>query len=140
MKNSCTLKHFLLLRKFCLALLLLPGIIFGQSGNAAHFSTGKTNFTEKPFAPFFVENKGQFDQYINGEKNIAPMFGAQVGNTIVLLAGNKIEFVETTIENKENESGKNKKDLHEERIIKTYSQTLEFVNATMNSNFAAPEY
>src|SRR5258708_7716243 len=63
----------------------------------------KTNFSVVPFTPYFVENKGQFDQYnVNkGNKGFnSPLYGSQMGNAVVLFNRNSIQFVENIAKRK----------------------------------------
>ena len=119
MKTSCSLlrsgeirrRHFYVGLFFIS--LLLSGTVFGQQISSSNdskpvASTGQVNFSVKPFTPYFVENKGQFDQYDVNSKAAdfkAPLYGSQMGNAIVLFNGNSIQFVENIIRNKEKENG-----------------------------------
>src|ERR1044072_7548380 len=78
---------------------LSSGIIFGQQASPVKptAASGKTNFTVKPFTPFFVENKGQFDSYDANHSAgdfKSPSYGSQMGNGIVLFNGSAVQFVE----------------------------------------------
>jgi hypothetical protein len=154
MKISCSLlrsgesrRQHLFVGLFSISL-FLSGNIFGQqifSDNPSSLSSAaasKVNFSVDPFTPYFVENKGQFDQYDanNSDKDFkSPSYGSQMGNAIVLFNGNSVQFVENTIRNKENEREEKEKKLAEERGIETWRQTLNFVNANPNATFEVEE-
>jgi gliding motility-associated-like protein len=125
--------------------LIFSGTISGQPTTSTHNSkpvstTAKVNFSVKPFTPYFVENKGQFDQYDANNKAAdfkSPSYGSQLGNAIVLFNGTSIQFVEPIIKNKEKEEkGKGEK-ISEERETEIQRQTLTFVGANANAEFVA---
>src|ERR1039458_5298395 len=97
---------------------LLSAMTYGQrisSSTKNHHSSSKStanNFIVKPFAPSFVENKGQFNQYDANKQTadfISPSYGAQMGNTMILFNRNSIQFVENKINKNEKElEGKDK--------------------------------
>jgi gliding motility-associated-like protein len=128
--------------------ILISGTIFGQqitSTNATKpvsSTTAKVNFSVKPFTPYFVENKGQFDQYGNDKGNAdykIASYGSQMGNAIVLFNGKSIEFVENIIKNKERDKEEKEKNLLAEREFETWRQTMTFVDANPNAEFVATE-
>src|SRR4051812_48445361 len=124
--------------------LLFSGIVSGQQTSLSKAVVSQrlatTNFTVKPFTPYFVENKGQFDQY-DANKSAgdfkSPSYGSQMGNAIVLFNGSSVQFVETIVVNKEKERRGKPENLLEEREIETHRQTMTFVNANPSATFEA---
>jgi len=52
-------------------------------------------FYGEPFTPFFVENKGQFNQYDANNSAVdfvSPSYGSQMGNAIVLFNGSSFNL------------------------------------------------
>jgi gliding motility-associated-like protein len=114
----------------------------GNNSASSASSTG-VNFTADPFTPYFVENKGQFDQYDADRTKSdfkSPSYGSQMGNAILLFNGSSVQFVENIIKNKENDNdGGKDKDLSAERVFETWRQTMNFVGADPAATFEVEE-
>src|SRR5205823_1121553 len=109
------MKNFYHLVSLLLLSFLITESSFGQQNNytkRAHTNAAancKTNFTVKPFAPSFVLNKGQFDQYDENKERtgfVSPAYGGQMGNTIVLFNKNSIQFVQHEMKKEDEEMEK----------------------------------
>ena len=123
-------------RQFFVVLFLISSFYFvnsyGQQANqsANNYSasvSGKVNFIKKPFTPFFIENKGQFNQYDANEPVTdlkIPVYGSQMGNAIVLFTKNSIQFVENVA--KHAKEDKEEKKPHKEHEFFTHRQALTF--------------
>ena len=122
---------------------LLSNISFGQQNSITKTpqkisnKSTKTNFTVKPFTPFFVNNKGQFDKYdgnLNSANFISPAFGSQMGNTITLFNTNSIQFIQNRMK-KEEEENESKDKSPEQKEVEALRQTMTFLNSNPDAEF-----
>jgi len=102
----------------------------------------KNNFITKPFAPAFIENKGQYVSYDGkvGKKNIKRSpFGSQLGNSVILFNGNSIRFIQY-LKAGDAFASEEKEIEKEEPRFETVYQTLSFIGANANPEFIPDEY
>src|SRR5690349_12493348 len=93
------------------------------------------HFVVKPFTPTFIENKGQYDQFNTDKSKV--LFGAQLGNTIVLFKSTSVSFIVNVAINKEAYEDGGEQE-HEREFV-SHRQTIRFLNASKNPEAVAAE-